>query len=164
MNTFVIKGTSRQNGAIGINEPFEMTIKANSTEEAREGAIYAQHNNGRENVTVDSCEFGGYDHTPMYFNTDRIMDTRDLINAVRESHSPYFFTPDTMRFFKSRLASYIRHVSGGVIFITSEKYDDNSPRLYTVRMFTRDGRINELSEFQEYKTIEAAKRAADRHN
>jgi len=69
----------------------------------------------------------------------------------------YFFSPDTMRFFKSRIL-------GGSLFkdkyfITSEKQDYDSPRLFTVRSFDYEsGEVGSVSEFQEFERLVDAKR------
>lgn len=64
------------------------------------------------------------------------------IEAVADHAGSYFFKPDTMRFFKSRILSGIIALDGHksvpgarFLFVTSEVYGDN-PRHYTVRMAT----------------------------
>ena len=72
-----------------------------------------------------------------------------------------FFSRGAMQFFRSR-------IEGGMLrgryFITSEQYDDDSPRLYTVRAVSRDenGRlsIDTVGDFQGYETRAAARAAA----
>lgn len=72
------------------------------------------------------------------------------IEAVADHAGSYFFKPDTMHFFKSRILTGIIALDGHksvpgarFLFVTSERYDDN-PRHYSVRMATlgtqRDGR------------------------
>jgi hypothetical protein len=67
------------------------------------------------------------------------------IDAIREADhraGRYFFSPDTMRFFNSRILPTIYQGPGGVYFITSEKFTGSSgvsaPRKYTVRQFISD--------------------------
>lgn len=77
----------------------------------------------------------------------------------------YFFTPDSMSFFNSRIGA-IYHGASPVdwnIFITSEKYDWNSPRLYTIRQLLIDGSTRTISAFQEYAYLSTAKRAVERY-
>ena len=158
MHTYIIKGTYRKNSD-GNTTPFEEKIKAWGTDEAKTGicnVLSATH----KDINVESCEYGGYDSDVIYFDTSTINNTKELKEAVSESKARHFFSPDTMRFFNSRLQSYILKHSEGVIFITSEKYDYDDPRLYTVRMFTNEGRIKSLSDFQELETLAQAKKFA----
>jgi hypothetical protein len=78
---------------------------------------------------------------------------------------PNYFSRDTMRFFRSRVMDT---VYPGGYFVTSERYSDSHPRLYTLHRVTRNsagnGAIETVGEFQQYPTraaaITAAKRAA----
>lgn len=80
------------------------------------------------------------------------------IEYANTSAGQYFFSPSTMRFFRSKVAS--RTVINGRYFITSEQFDDDSPRLYTIRRANDDGTISTIGEFQQYETVTAAKAAA----
>ncbi len=71
------------------------------------------------------------------------------IEYANTSAGHHFFSPSTMRFFRSKVAS--RNVINGRYFITSEQFDTSSPRLYTIRR---------VGEFQQYGSVEAAQRAA----
>ena len=77
----------------------------------------------------------------------------DEIKRANKEKGHHFFDSDTMRFFRSRILSYIEEN----YFITSEKFDDGSPRVYTVRIALEDGTIHSVSEFQQFKTIAQAK-------
>jgi hypothetical protein len=70
----------------------------------------------------------------------------------------YFFSPETMRFFRSRVG---REVIGGRYFVTSEQFDEVSPRLYTVRRANDDGSIDTASEFQGFTTGREARACAE---
>lgn len=72
----------------------------------------------------------------------------------------HFFDADTMRFFRSRIAPRITHTEQGIVFITSEQFDSNSPRLYTVRIMQENGQVKDFGGFQGYKTLQAARKAA----
>jgi hypothetical protein len=91
----------------------------------------------------------------------------------------YFFSPGAMRFFDSRVLRGLYVVEEEAdrfraLFITSERYDETSPRLYTVRVVTLtadrldDGStvyrqdIDQVGEFQAYDTAAAARRFAAR--
>jgi hypothetical protein len=78
------------------------------------------------------------------------------IRQANEDAGYYFFSPDTMRFFKSRV--YYR-VYGGKYFITSE-IAPYSSRRYTIRMCKDNGGIETVSEQQEYGCLRTAKRYA----
>lgn len=82
------------------------------------------------------------------------------IEEIREANRRaglFFFSPDTMRFFRSRVG---REVYGGRFFVTSEQFDDSSPRLYSVRRANDDGSIDTASEFQGYTSGAEARLAA----
>lgn len=65
-----------------------------------------------------------------------------------------------MRFFNSRIESGILK---GRFFITSERFDENSPRLFTLREVKSNGEVKTLGEFQEFSTIQDAKEYLKNH-
>lgn len=71
----------------------------------------------------------------------------------------FFFSKDTKRFFKSRIGN---EVYGGCYFITSEKFNDDSPRLYTIRKASPDGDVSTVGKFQAFKTSAQARSAINR--
>lgn len=73
----------------------------------------------------------------------------DVKIANRESTQPYWFSPDTLRFFGSRIG---RTLYDGRYFLTSEQRDHESPRRYTIRQAMPDGTIETVGEFQAYAT------------
>lgn len=80
----------------------------------------------------------------------------DIKRANRDA-GHHYFEPDTMRFFKSRVMDF---VTGGRFFVTSEQNGYSEPRMWSVREAMPDGAIESYSEFQEYSSGAAAKRAA----
>ena len=84
----------------------------------------------------------------------------EQLKAVNTANGYHFFSAGSMRFFRSRVGSNVYPAADGWVFVTSEQFDDNSPRLYTVRIMREDGSIDEIGEFQQYKTSDAANRAA----
>lgn len=86
------------------------------------------------------------------------MDYIRTANRVRGLH---FFDADTMRFFNSRVLSTVYAGSGGVYFVTSERFNYASPRLYTVRSFDpATGCTATVGDFQMYGTARAARERA----
>ncbi len=92
------------------------------------------------------------------------------INNIKQANREagfYFFSPDSMRFFDSRV---LPTVYGGRFFITSERSGFDDPtRTYTVREFMPDGSIETVGEFNGHATIPLAKNAVrqavkDRHD
>lgn len=79
------------------------------------------------------------------------------IRAANVTAEHYFFDRSAMRFFDSRI---LPDLIGGRYFITSERFDRDSPRLYTVRVANDDGTVATVGEFQAYRTAHAAKAAA----
>jgi hypothetical protein len=97
---------------------------------------------------VDAPEYGTF------------LDTDDLRSLASRCRS-YFFSPDTMRFFKSRVSAGVKRTADGWLFVTSEQ-GPHSERRYTVRKcsYTDTGvHFESVSLFQQYGTAAAAKRA-----
>jgi hypothetical protein len=89
-----------------------------------------------------------------YFST---YDTRD----IKQKSRGHFFDSSAMRFFNSRLLSDVYPSKDRIFFVTSEKFDYKSPRLYTVRcLVMRTGFVETFGEFQGYNTSTQAKNAA----
>jgi hypothetical protein len=80
--------------------------------------------------------------------------TIEQMKRANEQAGLHFFDRDTMRFFRSRVAPGIY---SGRVFITSEQFDASSPRLYTVRALRNDGSTTELSGFQQFESLRAAR-------
>jgi hypothetical protein len=80
------------------------------------------------------------------------------VQLFAEDHGSYFFTKETMRFFRSRVNANVWH---GVFFITSEQQDGYA-RKYTIRRVKSDGDITKVGEFQQYSTLAQAKKAVER--
>jgi hypothetical protein len=84
--------------------------------------------------------------------------TISQIMAANKRNGYHFFEPGAMRFFNSHVMRYVYNGKGGVYFITSEQFDWNSPRLYTIRQFHPEtGNVDTASEFQEFRTLEDAR-------
>lgn len=62
----------------------------------------------------------------------------------------YFFSPDTMAFFNSKVHGDLFPVRAGTFFITSERGPHQRERSYTVRFIDADGDVDSVSEFQEF--------------
>lgn len=80
--------------------------------------------------------------------------TIEMMKGANNSAGFHFFSKDAMRFFRSRIAPGVVH---GRVFITSEQFDYQSPRLYTVRALKDDGSTAQLSEFQQFDTLRQAR-------
>ena len=81
------------------------------------------------------------------------------LENLRNAHSGHWFSPGAMRFFKSRLGSEVLPVPDGWLFTSSERFDYNTPRLYTIRKMDQYGEISEVGEFQQYTSSASARRA-----
>ena len=74
-------------------------------------------------------------------------------------NSEHFFSPETMRFWGSRVAwTTLKRLPSGFGFITSEHNFDRTERLYTVRVWTPERGVSTL-DFQEHTTLSSAKTA-----
>lgn len=85
----------------------------------------------------------------------------DLKNLYESTDSGYWFSPDTMRFFKSRLTDNFKRLDEKTaVFISTEKFNADSPRLATVRIATiENGKVSINTHGEFYKmTLGKAKR------
>lgn len=84
---------------------------------------------------------------------------------VRRAHRGHWFDRDTLRFFRSRVAEYGYGSADGarVYFVSSERFDDRSPRLYSVRVCVlATGSIDTVGAFQRFRSRSGADAAARR--
>lgn len=72
----------------------------------------------------------------------------DALRYDARQRGSHFFDEGAMRFFNSRV---LPTVYGGRYFITSERFDDSTPRRYTLRECL-NGQILDASKFQEFAT------------
>jgi hypothetical protein len=78
--------------------------------------------------------------------------TMQDIREANQRTGRFFFSPDTMRFFRSRALSSVYEGVGGVYFITSERFvgsEGAQPRRYTVRRVESSGDINTATVFNQ---------------
>ena len=90
------------------------------------------------------------------------LDTISLetVKAANHRAGRYWFTPDTTRFFRSRYSEYAYKVGDRAYFITSEQFDDHSPRLFTLRVCDlTTGEVDTVGEFQQYRSRHLAEKA-----
>lgn len=80
------------------------------------------------------------------------------VKAQNKATGQFFFSRDTMRFFKSRIHGGLRR---GKYFITSEDNFDGSKRLYTIRLVRYDFSISTVGTFQGYHSLEGARAAVN---
>lgn len=94
-------------------------------------------------------------------------------SEIERRSKGHFFEKGAMRFFNSRVAQYgYRKVTctnsetlyhNLVFFVTSERFDYKSRRLYTIRRLNLEsGEIITVSEFQQYKTSSHANKVAQK--
>jgi len=69
-----------------------------------------------------------------------------------------FFSKESMNFFNSKINMNQQTQNNHNMFITSEKFDYSSPRLYTIRIFLNQNNICTFSEFQQFETLSKAKK------
>jgi hypothetical protein len=78
------------------------------------------------------------------------LETIDDVKRANRRAGGHWFSPDTLRFFRGRVG---RTLYGGRFFVSSEQFDHDSPRLYTVREVRDGGKdIATVGEFQAYRT------------
>ncbi len=85
------------------------------------------------------------------------------MRQANEHAGYYWFSPDTMRCFKSRILAGILTVPDGSLFVTSES-GPSGIRRYSVAWIgstgVRRGYVERVGEFQAYATAVAARKAA----
>lgn len=83
------------------------------------------------------------------------------IKSTNASNGRYFFSPNSMRFFNSRVHDTLY---SGCVFVTSERnvtpYCAPQPRAYTVRIAMEDGSIETYGSIGDYATRAQAHREA----
>ena len=102
-----------------------------------------------------------------------IMNRREFINHtgiyctddIERHHGGHWFSKGAKNFFNSRWSdqTFYNAEKNFIFFVSSEKYDYKSPRLYTIRSYdpTTD-EISTVGDFQQYASLNAAKRAASK--
>lgn len=71
----------------------------------------------------------------------------------------YWFAPDTLRFFGSRIYWHtLTEIDGGYLFISSEDNFDRTEKRFSVRSVNADYDIDTVGEFNGYETFPEAKK------
>lgn len=109
------------------------------------------------NITIT---IPAWDHT---FDPSSVNTIEALRRHYRLVCGGYWFDPDTMRAFGSKLYDEsIFQTEGGWLFVSSELDFRNTDRRYTVRRMSHDGDITNVGELRQYATLAAARKAAQR--
>ena len=77
----------------------------------------------------------------------------DQLKRLHKLHGWHFFDAGALRFFNSRI---LPQLYAGDYFITSERFDEKSPRLFTIRKADARGDVDTVGEFQQYDTVRDA--------
>ena len=85
--------------------------------------------------------------------------TMSHIKSFCWNRGSHFFSPESMRFFSSRIQSTPPYK--GRVFVTSERCSWNHPRLYTVRVVKPSGHIETIGDFQGFASRQSAHRFAE---
>ena len=84
----------------------------------------------------------------------------DLKSHYENKTKGYWFTPDTMRFFRTRISDTLFYGTQFIYFVTSEKAS-NQNRLYSVRSYDpKNGDIETVGDFQDHTSSYQAKKIA----
>ena len=98
--------------------------------------------------------------------TNRTQDGRALttdlddVRTANDRAGGNWFSRGALRFFASRLV-FTDLVRAG-LFVSSERFNDRTPRLYTVRVALAEGSIETVGQFQGHQTRRAALREVER--
>lgn len=105
-----------------------------------------------------------FDRNDMIRKTE-IYSLNDLKNHYSRLTQGHWFKPDTMRFFNSRLSEdlFYDHKEACIYFVSSEKFNFEAPRLYTIRKYCiYTGSIDDVNGFQNYNSGQTAKNVIKR--
>lgn len=86
------------------------------------------------------------------------------INEAKERNTNagyHWFSPESLRFFSSRLPKTVLPVDNGALFVSSERCGGQAAR-FTVRFIHDDGHVETVGEFQQYAGRESATRRAEK--
>lgn len=94
-------------------------------------------------------------------NKTGIYSIRDLQRHYEKLNRGHWFSPDVLKFFKSKLSESLIYTDNKILFFSSEQ-GPNGVRMYSIREYDpENGNIDTIGlGFQGYKTLAAAKRAA----
>jgi hypothetical protein len=77
----------------------------------------------------------------------------EVIKRANEDAGRFWFSQKTNRFFRSRYPRKALKVGDEAYFVTSEQFDDQSPRLYTLRVcHLKTGHVDTVGAFQQYQS------------
>ena len=89
------------------------------------------------------------------------MKTIADVKRLNKETGHYFFSPDTMRFFESRIETSLLK---GNYFVTSELAPHDTERKYTLREVDwNSGDINTIGDFYSHDSIDDAKKALNEY-
>ncbi len=80
--------------------------------------------------------------------------TMSQVERYNSNRNYYFFYPESKRFFNSRIQTTPPY--GGRVFVTSERMNWNSQRLYSVRVIHPTGNIETVGDFQGFTSRQSA--------
>jgi len=88
----------------------------------------------------------------------------NTVEDIKRHHRGHWFSLGAMRFFRSRVGQTVYQGPGGVFFVSSEQFNDDTPRRYTVRRYDPEadtiGTIGEFNKLSRTSAIREAKRLA----
>jgi hypothetical protein len=84
------------------------------------------------------------------------------VSRLTTEYKGWFFNTSNMRFFKSRIGKILKHSEDEIVFITSEKYNDENfdSRFYSIRVLKRHEGVPHVSNWVDMKFPSSAKAIA----
>lgn len=76
----------------------------------------------------------------------------DEIKKANKAAGRHWFSKDTMAFFDSIVYPQLIQHPKGAYFISSERFDSESPRLFTVRFAYLHGEVTTVGDFQAFES------------
>ena len=80
---------------------------------------------------------------------------QEIKDCVKYGKSPFWFSPATMKAFKTRVRDYVYR---GCYFITSDAIG-NTDRAFSIRMVTEDGSVETIYRYKSFTSVRQAEKA-----
>lgn len=89
--------------------------------------------------------------------------TKTEMYRINKENGWHDFDPESRRWFNARVGDSLLPVPFGAVYVESTKMCDGASRKYTVRYFDeRTGKVEHLSEFEQYASKSGARNFANK--
>ncbi len=83
------------------------------------------------------------------------------IKQINREKGRFFFSPAAIQFFNSKIHNKVYQGSGGIYFISSIKFDEHTPRVYSIKKFNPgNGECKTVKNYCGYLNLQEAESKA----